>query len=782
MLRKRLKSFVERFDISVRQLYAMYVCIFFLPLLLTLLLTNNAISQLESQVQKTGRTMTHQIQTVIDSRMNDINVILDQINNHATIRYLLNRDEMLTPSDRYKYTTVINDLRNQYTNTTLIEDMYIYMANTDSVLSTFSRTDSSFFYENYYSYEGIDYETWLNEYMRRSQSMTVLPAQNVFNGITTRRLITVMEMLPRDSGIYQTGMAVLFIDEDWLLSQIVPDDTYNRSVSVYSSSGELIVSSDSEVGANIDPGDFIYSEGAYTREVAGQDMHISYVKSSVMDWTYVLAMPKAQFFSQVNDLRSVTVTALAVVGILGIVLVALLAYVSSIPATSALEALSGQRGANELVDHNYSVTMRDIGTFIRQALDDRTLYQKHLPLLIETYVYKLINGSRDAEFELSLASEVLGFRFPTNQFAVMSFRLDSEDDLRDRLRGLIDSIAQLPDAGMNMYCTFTARDMVAVLISFWAGMSEEYRALLHRSADRLMRGVNSMCGETIDIGISLVGDDSAEISALYRQSVMCLAGISLVQNGRIIFYADVARVVPPSDYSYTLTEEKNLIAYVCTGDAVRMNRLLDEIFAAHEQEARMIEGMTQCLKYDMIGTLFKCAQDVERDDPNGQAVWQKIQELMALDRPDMIYVSMREAFTSLCNRAYSTRSSHNDDMRDSILQYLAENYSNPDMGLDMVARAFGIAPSYLSRFFKEQTGGNFLTHVNRLRVEHAAQLLRNTDMSYSSIAEQCGLSGSQALNRIFNRVLGVSPTMYRQLARQGALDINSELHRAESER
>ena len=61
MLRKRLKCLIDRFDISVRQLYAMYVCIFFLPLLLTLLLTNNAISQLESQVQKTGRTMTHQI-------------------------------------------------------------------------------------------------------------------------------------------------------------------------------------------------------------------------------------------------------------------------------------------------------------------------------------------------------------------------------------------------------------------------------------------------------------------------------------------------------------------------------------------------------------------------------------------------------------------------------------------------------------------------------------------------------------------------------------------------
>lgn len=184
----------------------------------------------------------------------------------------------------------------------------------------------------------------------------------------------------------------------------------------------------------------------------------------------------------------------------------------------------------------------------------------------------------------------------------------------------------------------------------------------------------------------------------------------------------------------------------------------------------MVEGMTQCLKFDMIGTLFRCAQEIDRDGAYERENWQTIRELMALEQPESIYSGMRRAFATLCDRAYNQRSSHNDDMRDRMIQYLAENYNNPDMGLDMAARAFGLAPSYLSRFFKEQTGGNFLDHVNRLRVEHAAQLLRTTDLPYSRIAEECGLSGSQALNRLFNRVLGVSPTTYRQTARDGGFD------------
>ena len=52
MLRKRLKCLIDRFDISVRQLYAMYVCIFFLPLLLTLLLTNTPYRNWKARFKK----------------------------------------------------------------------------------------------------------------------------------------------------------------------------------------------------------------------------------------------------------------------------------------------------------------------------------------------------------------------------------------------------------------------------------------------------------------------------------------------------------------------------------------------------------------------------------------------------------------------------------------------------------------------------------------------------------------------------------------------------------
>lgn len=773
MLKRILNAVLEKLDISVRQLYIMYLCVFLLPLILSLVLGNISIHQLEEQIRKTGHSMTRQVQAVIDSRMQDVTMILDQINNHSTIRYMLNRKSILSNSDRYKISTIVNDLRKQYANTCMLNDIYIYMTNTDSVISTVSWSNSEFFYNYYYSYEDIAYKQWLREYMLVEHDITVMPARNVFNGVSTNRMITVLQSLPRDSGQYYKGTAVLLIDEKWLLSQIMPDDAYDKKVFVFSSTGDLILSSAPRQEVPIDWSYMQGSDGSNTTIVDGVSTHISYVKSPTMGWTYVLAMPTDQFYMKVNELRSFTVVALAVVCAIGILMTALLAYVSFIPANSAIMAMENSAIRIGAQLHNsYSVSIRDIGTVVREALEDRNLYRQRLPLLIETYVYKLLNGSRDADSELSLVSEVLGFRFPTNTFAVISFSMDDAENKTVDLKKILSDISMLPDSGMDLYSARMPNDMISVLASFWGGDGGDYREMLYRSADRIMRGLERTLEHPIDIGISLVEDNYENINALYRQSMLCIAGSSALCPGRIVFYADIARLVPPGDYSYSLNEEKRLISYVCAGDSMRMEKLLNEIFMAHEKEARMIEGMTQCLKYDMIGTLFRCSQEIDGDEANEQADWNMIKQLMSLERPENVYGGMIKAFSKLCDRAYEHSHSHNDEMRDRIIKYIADNYNNPEMGLDMAARAFGLAPGYFSRFFKEQTGGNFLDHVNRLRIEHAAQLLRSTELSYSAIAEQCGLSSSQALNRLFNRVLGVSPTVYRKMAREGSFKID----------
>ena len=52
-------------------------------------------------------------------------------------------------------------------------------------------------------------------------------------------------------------------------------------------------------------------------------------------------------------------------------------------------------------------------------------------------------------------------------------------------------------------------------------------------------------------------------------------------------------------------------------------------------------------------------------------------------------------------------------------------------------------------------------YLTRLRVEAAMQMLKNTDLSPTSIAYECGFSDPKYMNQGFRKLLGVPPSQWR---------------------
>lgn len=772
LIRAALDKIANRFHGSYRQLYAMYLLTFLLPLIVTVLLSEMATNVLERQIQSSATAMTAQVQTTIDSRLGDVSRLIDQINNHSTLRYLLNRETPLTYNDRYMVATIINDLRKQYSYHTIVEDLFIYMPGMDAVLTTQARVDSAFFYGTYFAYENMDYDQWMAEYMDAYHDMRVLPAQNVFDGTQTRRIITVLQSLPRGDTWRKTGTLVLLIDEDWLTSQVAPMRMIEGSeVLAVAGDGTVVFSSNPGAEVAFDAGS-LTGEGFFTEGYRGKPYQLSYIHAQAQDWTYVYRYPKDTFFAMVDQLRMTMRGALFVVVGIGLLLAGLLAYINLLPMNNILSTIQETDSKDMLKRLRRRISFSDVGTLMEHALKSNAAFASQLPKLIENCVFKMIHGNRDVESDLSLLQEVLGFRFPSNVFATMCYRLPDGDEhdmlaLYGMTREVIQGMQEREDAGMNLYCTLATENTVAVFVSFWAGQAEGFRPLLAERAQALFEGLAQRTGRRYPLGVSLVVDSYEEVNNCYRQAVMAMAGAGAQEQ--VVFYADIARVVVPIDYSYPLETEKVLIGCVLTGDTKRMQKIIDDIFHHHREESRLSLEMVRCLKYDLLGTLYKCMQELQGDQElqNQEQLAALIRRLMESDVMLDIYECFLEAFEGLCMQAYKEKRSHNDALCDSILAFIRANFNHPDMGLDMVARAFDIAPGYLSRFIKENSGSGFLDFLNKLRIEHAAYLLRTTDMPHNEVAEACGLSGPQSLNRLFNRILSLSPSVYRQMARDG---------------
>src|SRR5687768_10505968 len=85
-----------------------------------------------------------------------------------------------------------------------------------------------------------------------------------------------------------------------------------------------------------------------------------------------------------------------------------------------------------------------------------------------------------------------------------------------------------------------------------------------------------------------------------------------------------------------------------------------------------------------------------------------------------------------------------------------------DLSLEQVARAANTSPFYFCKIFKATTGLTFTDYIARARVEKTKDLLLNPNTRISEAAFAAGFQSLSQFNRVFRRVTGEAPTLYRE--------------------
>lgn len=95
------------------------------------------------------------------------------------------------------------------------------------------------------------------------------------------------------------------------------------------------------------------------------------------------------------------------------------------------------------------------------------------------------------------------------------------------------------------------------------------------------------------------------------------------------------------------------------------------------------------------------------------------------------------------------------------VKFIAENFAQPITMRD-AAKHLCVNYSYLSRAFKECEGLSFTECLNGTRLNHAASLLCQTNMTVTDIALSCGFGSVRNFNRLFAARLQCSPYEFRK--------------------
>ena len=192
----------------------------------------------------------------------------------------------------------------------------------------------------------------------------------------------------------------------------------------------------------------------------------------------------------------------------------------------------------------------------------------------------------------------------------------------------------------------------------------------------------------------------------------------------------------------------------------------DLFFAASLQSTALAALTSPLVKhYIFVDILLTAARFIS--DQGGE-VDQILPEIRQMDKVlvrvktiDQIKEELRMIFTNTLAFRDSRVNHQHSRIAHRATAYIDKNFCDPDLSLNQVAMEVNLSPSHFSVTFSQEMGETYRDYLTRVRIEHAKELLRTTDLLCSDIADQCGYNDPHYFSYIFKKNTGVSPQRFR---------------------
>lgn len=96
-----------------------------------------------------------------------------------------------------------------------------------------------------------------------------------------------------------------------------------------------------------------------------------------------------------------------------------------------------------------------------------------------------------------------------------------------------------------------------------------------------------------------------------------------------------------------------------------------------------------------------------------------------------------------------------------MISYIQQSFTR-EISLKELGEQFHLSEKYVSQYFKEHFHITLSKYVTYLRLEHAKQLLQNSDIPVTEVAMLSGYQNVSYFIRSFKKTYGVSPLKYRK--------------------
>ena len=270
---------------------------------------------------------------------------------------------------------------------------------------------------------------------------------------------------------------------------------------------------------------------------------------------------------------------------------------------------------------------------------------------------------------------------------------------------------------------------------------------------------NNYMNLPVSVGISRVGRTPEDFGDCLFDTENQLKLRYLVGKGSINFYGQEGKIIPEEAYEKQILYADTIQA-LQEGDLVKLEEqkriLLRRLTDMEEEDARK-----ECLYL-----IWFIALMMRENEDN---IWSLFlgevnyyEKIGRIADGGSLAIWTNNYISYVADYIVNTYDRNQMDLFQKARRFIMDNYANPELTLGSAAAYVGLNEKYFSSCFTKEIGSTFSNFLTEIRMENARELLRTTDMKMYEISEKVGYNNVEHFNRMFKKVCGVSPSVYKQ--------------------
>lgn len=623
-----------------------------------------------------------------------------------------------------------------------ISEVYVYLPLTDYIIAPTYAIRQDRYYDWVKRYNLDLFSQW-NEYLNNEEYYyQFIPITNLLPNSSVENYMYIINI--EDLHYLDTHAVVCFVfpkDELASLFECVSTPEQNNVLMITDEDGNLVLNtSDQQVFSCDEIRSLNYNNGSASYQEDGIRLSIGkYTSTSTKNTYYYSYEP---FENSSNTLVARVIFPL----VFGLCLI----------GGSFLVLVLSRKNVQPIIELGQELDEAvEVQNYLQEMVDNQR------PIICNSYVRQLLTGAVTSEEELTYIQEYLELYSDSLYYNVLYVVVynnhgDSQEvpsgtyGMSDEFNEIISKALQ-EFFGLPLYCFSPSDRTFALLLNCNANEERDFIIKIGSVVSQLHDYLLDTYGIWLFAGVGKNTNSLANVWESYQQAV---DAASYTTKNYIFFPYEFIKKDSNAFY-YPPEISTKLIHFITSGNTTQVVELFSLIHQENIEERSLPVNLLKFLLSDIRNTLLKArfALPTNVDSEIVKSIDERFNEHFSFRLCEDIALTLCRLFTN---------TEEDDTLASTIEKYILKNYKDPSLCLNKISDEFQISESYFSHMFKEKTGVNFSTYLENIRINEAARLIRDTDISLNELYIAVGYNNANTFRRAFKKIYGVTPSTLRE--------------------